>query len=227
MHAFSDARERRCDDTIRDGVSSVRAKRFSSAPYTLLLRLHFYTQCKGKREPSFFFFFFFFFFFSRCCLESVVEFLLFFVVRRVPVREKEREREMFTVRLLRFEPRCERQRCDRTLGDRLTFPLPVAPIDVATERQKGVTKKATRRRHPRTRPRPHKKKEHHQNPEENTQHETTTTTTHKTTHITVPTSGAIPNTVTSNHPPPIFFAVALNASRANEPMISTLFEDTP
>ena len=188
MHAFSDARERRCDDTIRDGVSSARAKRFSSAPYTLLLRLHFYTQCKGKREPSFFFFFFFF---SRCCLESVVEFLLFFVVRRVPVREKEREREMFTVRLLRFEPRCERQRCDRTLGDRLTFPLPVAPIDVATERQKGVTKKATRRRHPRTRPRPHKKKEHHQNPEENTQHETTTTTTHKTTHITVPTSGAI------------------------------------
>ena len=92
MHAFSDARERRCDDTIRDGVSSARAKRFSSAPYTLLLRLHFYTQCKGKREPSFFFFFFFFFF-SRCCLESVVEFLLFFVVRRVPVREKERERE--------------------------------------------------------------------------------------------------------------------------------------
>ena len=165
MHAFSDARERRCDDTIRDGVSSARAKRFSSAPYTLLLRLHFYTQCKGKREPSFFFFFFF----SRCCLESVVEFLLFFVVRRVPVREKEREREMFTVRLLRFELRFERQRCDRTLGDRLTFPLPVAPIDVATERQKGVTKKATRRRHPRTRPRPHKKKEHHQNPEENTQ----------------------------------------------------------
>ena len=166
MHAFSDARERRCDDTIRDGVSSARAKRFSSAPYTLLLRLHFYTQCKGKREPSFFFFFFF----SRCCLESVVEFLLFFVVRRVPVREKEREREMFTVRLLRFEPRCERQRCDRTLGDRLTFLLPVAPIDVATERQKGVTKKATRRPHPRTRrPRPHKKKEHHQNPEENTQ----------------------------------------------------------
>ncbi len=152
MHAFSDARERRCDDTIRDGVSSARAKRFSSAPYTLLLRLHFYTQCKGKREPSFFFFFFFF---SRCCLESVVEFLLFFVVRRVPVREKEREREMFTVRLLRFEPRFERQRCDRTLGDRLTFPLPVAPIDVATERQKGVTKKTTRRRHPRTRPRPH------------------------------------------------------------------------
>ena len=139
MNAFSDARERRCDDTIRDGVSSARAKRFSSAPYTLLLRLHFYTQCKGKREPSFFFFFFFFFF-SRCCLESVVEFLLFFVVRRVPVREKEREREMFTVRLLRFKPRFERQRCDRALGDCLTFPLPVAPIDVAPndrrERQK-------------------------------------------------------------------------------------------
>ena len=171
MHAFSDARERRCDDTIRDGVSSARAKRFSSAPYTLLLRLHFYTQCKGKREPSFFFFFF-----SRCCLESVVEFLLFFVVRRVPVREKEREREMFTVRLLRFELRFERQRCDRTLGDRLTFPLPVAPIDVATERQKRVTKKATRRRHPRTRPRPHKKKSTTKT-RKKTHNETTTTTT--------------------------------------------------
>ena len=169
MHAFSDARERRCDDTIRDGVSSVRAKRFSSAPYTLLLRLHFYTQCKGKREPSFFFFFFFFFF-SRCCLESVVEFLLFFVVRRVPVREKEREREMFTVRLLRFELRFERQRCDRTLGDRLTFPLPVAPIDVATERQKGVTKK--RQRDDATRERDLGKKTHD---------ETTTTTTTTTT----------------------------------------------
>ena len=47
---------------------------------------------------------------------------------------------MFTVRLLRFKPRFERQRCDRALGDCLTFPLPVAPIDVAPndrrERQK-------------------------------------------------------------------------------------------
>lgn len=46
-------------------------------------------------------------------------------------------------------------------------------------------------------------------------------------HITVPTVGAIPNTVTSNHPPPIFFEIALKASRPKEPMISTLFEEMP
>ena len=47
------------------------------------------------------------------------------------------------------------------------------------------------------------------------------------TYITVPTVGAIPNTVTSNHPPPIFFEIALKASRPKEPMISTLFEEMP
>jgi len=47
------------------------------------------------------------------------------------------------------------------------------------------------------------------------------------THMTVPTTGAIPNTVTSNHPPPTFFAMALNASRPKDPMISTLFEEMP
>ena len=47
------------------------------------------------------------------------------------------------------------------------------------------------------------------------------------THMKVPTTGAIPNTVTSNHPPPTFFAMALNASRPKDPMISTLFEEMP